>query len=102
MEGRDGKKEHSKTKISGSEETEPKKQIIVDELSPASEFQQSSHDLHASSNTQGQQHDQNSSERKFHLCFEPESPLTAKRENNISYHVENNSNAEIQMINLPQ
>ena len=104
------KKEHSKAKNSRSEEIDSSKQNFVDETGSASKLQQSSNNLHIGSNMQAHQPDQNSSERRFHLRFEPQSPIAAhkvrrphdSRGNIISYQVKNKSISEIHEVELAQ
>ena len=99
------KKEHSKTKSSRSKEIETTKQNFVDEPSSTLKLPSSSHNLHASSNKQTHQHDHNSREGRFHLRFEPETPITVNeihrphdsKRITINHNFEENSIDEIQM-----
>ena len=100
----------TRAKSSRSEAINSSKQNFVDESSPASNIQQSSHDLHVGSSIQEHEHNQNSSERGFHLSFEPQSPTTAHKIRRphdskgsiISYQSENKPISEICEIKLAQ
>ena len=87
-------------------EINAQKQNFVEEQSPSSKFEQSSLDLHADSNVQANQLDQNSNERRFRVRSNSKQSLQLSKVHRVNdikrYHIGNDSISEIRMTESAQ